>query len=105
MLSSTDDAISVREKSSWVGGVGIWPSAPAGVAVSPGVVAWLAAQGGVEISPGAQGGVEISPAKAVPARVRLKAVQVTSCLRFFMVSPKVSSIKEIGKQGPVVKPS
>ena len=82
MLSSTDDAISVRDTSSL---------GNAGVPTSLGVPIWAAAQGGVEISPGTQDGVETPPAKVTPARIKLKAVHVTNGLRFFMFSPKVSS--------------
>lgn len=86
MLSSTDDANSVGDRSP-LGGVSIWPGAvvAGGVLVSPPLGAWAVAQGGVGISPGVQGGVGISPPRAEAAKTRVSPTAPVRLLAFFMV--------------------
>ena len=86
MLSSTDDAISVRDISS-IGGVSIWPSAPAGgVLVSPGVNTWADEQG-VMICPGSQLLPAWTTAVVERANSSVRATAATKVLGFCMVSP------------------
>jgi hypothetical protein len=77
MLSSTDDAISVRDTFP-IGGVSVWP----------GVAAGAMAQGGVIVSPGdAHGGVIVSPAKAERPSRHVKPMVALSFFKDFILSP------------------
>lgn len=91
MLSSTDDANSVGDRSP-LGGVSIWPGAvvAGGVLVSPPLGAWAVAQGGVSTCPGSSGpqaDAFVSTTRADKQSNDVKTTKVPSALRVFMFSP------------------